>query len=195
MTQGKKHNRADYINAALTVIAREGAEKLSMRKVASQLNVSAMAIYKHFSNKDELISASLDTFIAKSSVYPQNEDINWQDWLRHTADRMFTALHGEISWLPVFGSIKRGPLAQEVLTHFVKKLTASGFSEQQACDGYFAIIHTVIGAASIQSSLGRYANDEDNERESSHRHQFTNSIEFVILALEQNRTELIQPLN
>ncbi|KEQ14019.1 TetR/AcrR family transcriptional regulator [Endozoicomonas numazuensis] len=187
MAQGKKYNRADYVKAALTVIAREGAEKLSMRKVASQLNVSAMAMYKHFSNKDELVSACLDAFIAESSVYPENEDISWQDWVRHTADRMFTALCGEISWLPVFGSIKRGPLAKEVLAHFIAKLTVSDFSEQQATDGYFAIIHTVIGAASIQNSLDRITAEEDSEKVASHRDQFMKSINMIINALEEHQ--------
>lgn len=40
-------NRQDCVEVALLVISEAGVKKMSMRKVASSLGVSAMAMYKH----------------------------------------------------------------------------------------------------------------------------------------------------
>lgn len=42
------------IEASLDIIANEGYENISMRKIATTLNISATKIYNYFKNKDEL---------------------------------------------------------------------------------------------------------------------------------------------
>ena len=47
---------ADRIGAvALDILEREGAEAVSMRRVASEVGITAMAIYHHFPSRDELL--------------------------------------------------------------------------------------------------------------------------------------------
>ncbi len=48
--------RARIAEAAQELYLREGAEGVSMRRVAERVGVSAPAIYRHFRNKDELLS-------------------------------------------------------------------------------------------------------------------------------------------
>lgn len=45
------------IRAGLKLLAEDGAEGFSLRKVAAMCNVSHSAPYKHFKNKDELLKA------------------------------------------------------------------------------------------------------------------------------------------
>lgn len=45
------------IKTGVKLLAKEGAEKFSLRKLASMCNVSHAAPYKHFKNKEELIQA------------------------------------------------------------------------------------------------------------------------------------------
>ena len=96
-------NRQRFVDAALLVIAEVGVERLSMRRGANQLGVSAMAMYKHFANKDELVAAAFEEFIARAEVLP-DDGLPWDDWLSASARGMYRALCSEMSWVPLLGS-------------------------------------------------------------------------------------------
>lgn len=49
--------RETMIRTGAKLLAEDGTEKFSLRKLASMCNVSHAAPYKHFKNKDEIISA------------------------------------------------------------------------------------------------------------------------------------------
>jgi AcrR family transcriptional regulator len=48
---------AEITQTALHLADREGIDALSMRRLATELNVSTMAVYHHFANKAELLQA------------------------------------------------------------------------------------------------------------------------------------------
>ncbi|MEO0607506.1 MAG: TetR/AcrR family transcriptional regulator [Pseudomonadota bacterium] len=54
--------RARILSAAETVFARDGAEGLSIRRLAENIDYSPAAIYKYFSSKDELVDELKETF-------------------------------------------------------------------------------------------------------------------------------------
>lgn len=54
--------RARILTAAEKVFAREGAEGLSIRRLAENIDYSPAAIYKYFSSKDELVDELKETF-------------------------------------------------------------------------------------------------------------------------------------
>ena len=158
MNTSKKHQtRQLYINASLDLISEQGVENLTLRKVAKSLDVTPMAMYKHFSNKDELLSAALDEFIARSDVIPQ-EDLPWQQWLSYVANAMLRALSLEASWLTVLGSFQIGPEAISVSKQIIKKLVREGFTPRQAVSAYHNIILLLTGAASMNIALKPYQN-------------------------------------
>jgi AcrR family transcriptional regulator len=54
-TQEKiNHTKDRILDAALRLIIEEGFDKLSMRKIASRLNITAANIYNYYSGKDEI---------------------------------------------------------------------------------------------------------------------------------------------
>lgn len=57
--------RARILSAAETVFAREGAEGLSIRRLAENIDYSPAAIYKYFSSKDELVDELKESFFAQ----------------------------------------------------------------------------------------------------------------------------------
>jgi len=134
------------------VISEVGVEKLSMRKVATKLDVSAMAMYKHFPNKEELLVASLDEFISRADVFP-DESLPWDEWIQQVGRGMYQALCQEMSWVPMLGSMRLGSQAVVVTDAFVSKLTAAGFSVEQSLRAYFAVIQVVVGAVCLRSSI------------------------------------------
>lgn len=145
-------NRGAYVEAALEVIAEVGVDKLSMRNVATRLRVSPMAMYKHFPTKDDLLAASLEEFIARANVVPDNT-LPWEQWVEGAAAGMYEALCAELSWVPLLGSLPVGTQAIAVTEAFVRKLCEAGFSVEQALHAYFAVIQVVVGAVCLRSSL------------------------------------------
>lgn len=164
-------NRQRFVDAALEVIADVGVERASMRKVAAQLGVSAMAMYKHFNNKEALLAAAFDTFIERADVLPA-ETLAWDGWLEQLARNMYGALSGDRRWLPLLGSLPLGSNALKVTDQVITKLQAAGFSADQAVRIYMAMIQLVVGAASLRATLYRASEEGGDEALSAVTHSY-----------------------
>ncbi len=140
------------IEAALKLAEDAGVEKLSIRKVALRLGVTPMALYKHFNSKEELLSFTLEAFIARANVIP-DEDMPWEDWVYHVGRKMYRVLCSDYSWVRILGSVRVGAEAAEVTDAFVRKLRSAGFTAGQAVHAYFAVIQTVFGAVCLRASM------------------------------------------
>jgi len=57
-------SRTRIIEAARSMIERDGVEQLSMRKVAAEVGLAPTAIYWHLGGRDELLNAVLDEILA-----------------------------------------------------------------------------------------------------------------------------------
>jgi AcrR family transcriptional regulator len=66
MTTGKERlSRERILEAAAGVVAGEGLEALSMRRLAEGLDVWPMSLYRHFRDKEELLGALADAGAAQ----------------------------------------------------------------------------------------------------------------------------------
>jgi AcrR family transcriptional regulator len=73
-------NRDRVLRAAVALADEAGIEALSMRKLAEDLGVVPMALYKHVSNKEELLDGMIDIVIGE--VDPPAGDVGWKDAIR-----------------------------------------------------------------------------------------------------------------
>jgi AcrR family transcriptional regulator len=55
--------REDIVDVSKELLLKDGFSKISMRKIAKQLDVTATSIYLYFKNKDELLLALIDESI------------------------------------------------------------------------------------------------------------------------------------
>lgn len=62
-------DREAVLDTAIRLLDAEGVEALTMRRLASELGVSAMAPYRHVGTKDELLMVLVDRLAARL-VYP-----------------------------------------------------------------------------------------------------------------------------
>jgi AcrR family transcriptional regulator len=62
-------DREAVLDTALRLLDAEGVEALTMRRIASELGVSAMTPYRHVGSKDELLMVLVDRLAARL-VYP-----------------------------------------------------------------------------------------------------------------------------
>jgi len=73
-------NRERVLAAAVELADREGVEGLSMRRLAAELRVVPMALYKHVANKDELLDGMIDVVVAE--IDPPRTDTDWKTAVR-----------------------------------------------------------------------------------------------------------------
>src|SRR5215468_7082343 len=67
-------DREAVLDAAVTLLDAEGVEALTMRRLASELGVSAMAPYRHVGSKDELLMVLVDRLAARLVYPPRPQD-------------------------------------------------------------------------------------------------------------------------
>jgi AcrR family transcriptional regulator len=66
--------------AAVALADEGGVESLSMRRIAQELDVVPMALYKHVANKDELLDGLVDVVVGE--IDPPLEDVDWKIAMR-----------------------------------------------------------------------------------------------------------------
>ena len=86
---GGKITRDAVLAAALEIIDRDGADALTMRRLARALNRDPMILYRHAPNKAALLDGIAETILAQ--VHVDSADPDWAAQLRAVACR-FRAL-------------------------------------------------------------------------------------------------------
>ena len=72
--------RARILLAAVALADEGGVESLSMRRLAQELGVVPMALYKHVANKDEMLDGMLDVVVGE--IDPPLEGADWKTAMR-----------------------------------------------------------------------------------------------------------------
>ena len=71
------------LQAAVALADQGGVELLSMRRIARELGVVPMALYKHVANKDELLDGLVDDVVGE--IDPPLPDADWKTTIRERA--------------------------------------------------------------------------------------------------------------
>jgi len=74
-------SQAAIVDAAFQVVDRDGADALSMRRVAQELGTGAASLYWHVDNKDALVNLMIDR-VASEVRLPEPDPARWQEQLR-----------------------------------------------------------------------------------------------------------------
>ncbi|GAA3839985.1 TetR family transcriptional regulator ActII [Sphaerisporangium flaviroseum] len=112
--------RERIIDAAYTVLDREGYERLSMRQVAGELGVAVSALYAHVSSKDELLE-HMYTRLFDGHSLPDPDPEHWQEQIKDFAreGRARLLRHRDMARI----SMAHVPFTPELLPH-VERLLA-----------------------------------------------------------------------
>jgi len=140
------------IETALNLVEETGAEAVSFRNIATRLDVTPMALYRHFGDKQELLALMLDRFIEQSVVLPKKELI-WDKWLQYVGKKMYEALIQQPSWIPLLGEIPLQTSGLKVMNECLRVLTKAGFSRSQAVEGFLVLMHCLLGASLMYCQL------------------------------------------
>jgi len=68
------------LRAAVALADEGGVESISMRKIAEELDVVPMALYRHVANKDEMLDGMLDVVVGE--IEPPDTGVDWKTAIR-----------------------------------------------------------------------------------------------------------------
>lgn len=138
-------------SVAADLIRAEGIDALTMRSVAAKLGVSAMALYHHVADKEELIRLIGDDILARISL-PDPESGDWRELLIDVVH----ATHAALLSMPVMTSVMLTrtllPNARRILFFCIRQFERAGLDSEQAKIAYAGLHQLSIGRLMIETS-------------------------------------------
>ncbi|XVV11692.1 TetR/AcrR family transcriptional regulator C-terminal domain-containing protein [Actinoplanes sp. CA-131856] len=121
-------SREVLIEAGLRLLNEVGLDGLTVRKLASALDVQSPALYWHFKTKQDLLDGMASAVIQAAGMGPPHEGEAWPDWLRRRARAYRASLLAHRDGARLITSARRAP---DALLGFEEELAAMvrlGFS-------------------------------------------------------------------
>ncbi len=107
--------REDVVRTAMAVSDAEGSASLSMRRVATELGVATMSLYRHVPSKDDLVALMIDTAFGDHRITePLPGD--WRTALEIGARRLWTIFRRH-PWAAPVMSLTRPQITPNVLAY------------------------------------------------------------------------------
>jgi AcrR family transcriptional regulator len=143
-------SRGRIVEAAGAVVRGEGIDALSMRRVARELGCSPMALYRHVTDRDDLLRSVLDEIAPTLRRPPASEDP------RRTVIRVMTMTHDWLmanAWvidlLPVH---RMGWSVPWITDDIVAAFLAAGLSPAAAARAHEVVWHHLVGEVTARHS-------------------------------------------
>jgi AcrR family transcriptional regulator len=141
-------SRERIVEAALGVVAREGLDALSMRRLAQELDVWPMSVYRYFRDKEELLDAVVDG--ATDDVVALPAAGTWREQIGELLRQARAALGAEAGGLgPRFTRAMLTPGALRVSEAGVRILHDAGLEPDEAAQAWRALCGYVFGFAAF----------------------------------------------
>jgi AcrR family transcriptional regulator len=122
------------VQAAVNLADEAGLEAFSMRRLAQDLGVVPMALYKHFAAKDALLDAMVDVIFSEIELPPG--DLDWRAAMRRRAMSTRAALKRHAWAIGMMESRQPGPANLRNHNAVIGCLREAGFSFEMAVHAY-----------------------------------------------------------
>jgi AcrR family transcriptional regulator len=136
------------VETALGLIDEGGLEAFTMRALAAELGSDPMAIYRHFSNKAELLGAISDALLADIGAPAEGTD--WRAEVDRLATRARARLAEHPGLVAVLVEAPLTPSSMAVTAEAVEMLQVAGFTREVAAAAVDALFSYVLGYALIE---------------------------------------------
>ena len=150
-------DRAEVVRMAIAIADAEGLAALSMRRIAAELGVSTMALYRYVGGKDALLAQMVDTAIAEFPMPPEPPD--WRDGVAAVA-RLHWRAYRKHLWLAGAISLSRPQLVPRLLSHTDAVVRAlRGVGKVDAMSMVITVFAYVRGMALVMESEAQAEQD------------------------------------
>ncbi|WP_399881713.1 TetR/AcrR family transcriptional regulator C-terminal domain-containing protein [Streptomyces sp. BBFR51] len=136
------------VRAAVTVADTEGLAAVSMRRVAAELGVATMSLYRHVADKDDLLTRMMDTVIAEYPL-PADPPDGWRAAIELAARQLWD-LFRRHPWFAPALSVTRPQMITSALPYsewMLATLHARGLDLQSAFTAHLMLLNYARGVA------------------------------------------------
>jgi DNA-binding transcriptional regulator YhcF (GntR family) len=138
--------REDVVRTAVAIADAEGSGALSMRRVATELGVATMSLYRHVPSKDELVERMLDAVFADHR-FTEPPPADWYDAVEAGAHRLWQIFRRH-PWAAAVMSLTRPQVTPNVLRYsewVMSALRGAGFGPRRIFQVHLALFSYVRG--------------------------------------------------
>jgi TetR/AcrR family transcriptional regulator, tetracycline repressor protein len=136
---------------AMEMIDEVGVEKLTMRAVAARLDVSAMALYHHVEDKDELLRLVGDDILGELEL-PDPDSGDWRELFTSVSMAAVDALLEVPGLSSVLLSSKILPNARRLVLFCIHQFERAGLDRVTAQEIYAGVQTLVLGRLLIEEN-------------------------------------------
>ncbi|MER7577440.1 TetR/AcrR family transcriptional regulator [Streptomyces sp. NPDC126514] len=144
-------DRDRITEVTVRLLDAEGLTKFSMRRLATELNVTAMSVYWYVDTKDDLLELALDTVYGELRLPDPEADEDWRDQLR-TLAREYRALLVRHPWIsPLAGTyLNIGPNSLAFSRVVQRVIRRTGLPAEGVTGAISAVFQFVYGYGTIE---------------------------------------------
>jgi TetR/AcrR family transcriptional regulator, tetracycline repressor protein len=136
--------RPRVVRTALCLVDQHGLCALTMRALATELQVSPMALYNHVRDKDELIDLMVDLMLGEVDLSATAGD--WATQMRALACSYHQTLTAHPALARAYSTqIRIGPHGLRLMERTLEILLQAGFSPPAAADAFIALFTYIVG--------------------------------------------------
>ncbi|MBR8642496.1 TetR/AcrR family transcriptional regulator [Streptomyces tuirus] len=151
-------DRDRITGVTVRLLDAEGLAKFSMRRLAAELNVTAMSVYWYVDTKDDLLELALDEVMGEMRLPDPEADEDWRDQVRALA-REYRGLLVRHPWVSAlvgtFLNIGPNNLAYSRAVQRVMRRT--GLPAKRLTSGISAVFQFVYGYGTLEGHLSTRA--------------------------------------
>ena len=136
------------VTVAVTIADTEGLDAVSMRRVAAQLGVGVMSLYRHVTDKDDLVLKMTDSVLREWRP-PADDDSGWPDRLEAGSWRLWTVFRRHPWAAPALSLTRPQPVAGGLAygEWVLGTLEITGLEPDEVYDVYVTLFAYIRGAA------------------------------------------------
>ncbi|MFI5883750.1 TetR/AcrR family transcriptional regulator [Streptomyces sp. NPDC051554] len=184
-------DRTRITEVTVRLLDAEGLAKFSMRRLAAELNVTAMSVYWYVDSKDDLLELALDAAFGELGLPdPEAEGEDWRDQLRALATE-YRALLVRHPWLsPLVGSyLNIGPNSLAFSRVVQRVIRRTGLPDHGLTGAIVSVFQFVYGYGTIEGHFFARVADTGMTADDYFRHAMTTVTEAPTAAevLEESR--------
>ncbi|GGX11429.1 TetR family transcriptional regulator [Streptomyces malachitofuscus] len=164
-------DRERITEVTIRLLDAEGPAKFSMRRLAAELDVTAMSVYWYVDTKDDLLELALDRTFGELTLPDPAADEDWRDQLRALA-REYRALLVRHPWLsPLAGRfLNIGPNALAFSRVIQQVIRRTGLPAHGVTGAISAVFQFVYGYGTIEGHFHARVAATGMTADEYHRH-------------------------
>lgn len=165
--RGAGLSRERILDAATALLRDEGARTFSMRRLAARLEVTPMAIYKWFDNRDALLTALTERALAgaESTLDPSAP---WEDRVVALASALRAAMLEHRQLLQLVGAPRRlGGMMIMTSDRMLGLMREIGYEGDRAISAYRILFWAVVNhclVAEVSDVVPAFLGDDEADR-------------------------------